>query len=876
MDVMVRYNDGPGMVSPMGVVVYFGGHLQDTKEAGGMAACVGYLSRDGQVKPEVHNPDLWREVGWDPAKTDLPPPELLRQLSMGYDLHGTKLTQGQGLFRSPKEALITLPGELSASLKNHPDIALDILRETVQAHLREVEREAVRVRTGGGNREWQEARTLSLYYIHAENRGGEVHFHAHTMTFIPAQMPDGSWRSWDNGRNMMRLSKPGGGREKMTDAMLATVRKHGLEIELKRGVASLAPGQAQGATVKGLDGRTIEAGSLDRKRRVEILAAQELKQELGGIAPLTPRELEIVRKVSGKLAIQDLSGERRRLALAEKLNALGMLGDDGRILPKVELVEKLKVYEQKLALAQVQLEAGISLPIGEKFRAAAQRVQKVREQVASIAGPELDLGASTKAARIRWTKDYQRVLGMVQEAGGLSTKDLDKRDRDLLSKLKKSGLLEAQKVGGLNEYRLTESGLARLGEVRVSRSEVVRAPGPGLPADLRLEAGAVPALGVGSRRGDGRGADAPADRPRTPEPRLGGLAEVAGRERPDVGRVGAFGPGLERPEAPGLPELGPDAGTRMGAGFDRAAAPAGLPAGGAVRAGDPSPAELRAAGGIEVGPALEPPKPAIREFPGTGEPPRLEDRGAGGFAKPGKPDGERSRDLDRAGSERRSAGLPGPERPGSPRAGARPARLRQHETRGRGDLFQAGPRLGAGAQLAGAGHRGIQHGERSPRLSPGGSRWPEAAIHAGAVRQDPWSGRGSRGSQGGRGWTVQDFARSPRMASPRGPEHRVAGRAVEDERRPVLAPRVAASGVGIAKPGWDWSQLGVMAGLAALEIHRRRKCELEAQVKAVEVARVAELAKLRVELPGPEKSLEKSLEKTLLDKPFKRGIRLGR
>ena len=77
----------------------------------------------------------------------------------------------------------------------------------------------------------------------------------------------------------------------------------------------------------------------------------------------------------------------------------------------------MKAYEQKLALAQVQLEAGISLPIGETFREAAQRVQKVREQVALIAGPELDLGASTKAARIRWTKDYQRVLEMVRDAG---------------------------------------------------------------------------------------------------------------------------------------------------------------------------------------------------------------------------------------------------------------------------------------------------------------------------------------------------------------------------------------------------------------------------------------------------------------------------
>ena len=74
MDLMIRYNDGPGMSSPAGVVVYFGGHLQETKEAGGLEVCPGYLSRDGQVKPEAINADLWREVGWDPAKQELPPP----------------------------------------------------------------------------------------------------------------------------------------------------------------------------------------------------------------------------------------------------------------------------------------------------------------------------------------------------------------------------------------------------------------------------------------------------------------------------------------------------------------------------------------------------------------------------------------------------------------------------------------------------------------------------------------------------------------------------------------------------------------------------------------------------------------------------------
>jgi len=61
-----------------------------------------------------------------------------------------------------------------------------------------------------------------------------------------------------------------------------------------------------------------------------------------------------------------------------------------------------------------------------------------------------------------------------------------------------------------------------------------------------------------------------------------------------------------------------------------------------------------------------------------------------------------------------------------------------------------------------------------------------------------------------------------------------------------------------------------MAGLAALEMQRRRKCELEALMKS------ETLAKLRVELPGPKQRVEKSPKKTVLEKPFNRGIRLGR
>lgn len=471
MDLMMRYNDGPSMGSSAGVIEYFLGHLQETKEAGGLEGCIGYLSRDGHVRPEVHNPDLWLEVGWDPEKEELPPSELLHQLSRGYDLEGRQLTQSRG-FRQPKEILITLPAELSESLRDCPETARAILREIVEAHLREVERAAVRIRTGGGNREWREARTLALYYIHAENRGGEIHYHAHVLTFIPAKAVDGTWRTWDNGRNVMRLSKPGGSREKATDAMLEAAKRFGLEVDLRRGMAAEAPGEAQGASVWTLDGRFIEAGSLNRARRVEILAAQEMKRELGDAVPLTPRELEIVRKLSGDRAVQDLSGERRRKALAEKLNKFGMLGKDGRILPKAELAEKLKDYEQKLAQAQVQLEAGVP-GTGDPHWAAANLIQSRREQVAEVAGDPVDLTASAQTARIRWTKDYARILEMVEAARGLRTEHLDKRDRNLLSKLKKAGLLEAQKVGRVNEYWITELGMARLCGAMASLEEPV-------------------------------------------------------------------------------------------------------------------------------------------------------------------------------------------------------------------------------------------------------------------------------------------------------------------------------------------------------------------------------------------------------------------
>ena len=640
------------------------------------------------MKPEVHNLDLWREVGWDPSVRELPPPELLRQLSMGYDLDGNKLTQGRGLFRQPKEALITLPAELSQSLKDHPEIARDILRATVTAHLAEVDREAVRVRVGGGNREWQEAQTLSLAYFHAENRGGEVHFHAHALTFAPAKAKDG-WRSWDNGRNVAMLSKKSGGREKATDAMLEAARRNGLEVDLRRGVAAKAPGQVQGATVRGLDGQVIEAGSLDRARRVEILAAQELKRELGGVVPLTPRELEIVRKESGKLAaqglLQNLQGERRRLALASKLNDLGMLGPDGRILPKVELAEKLKGYEQKLALAQVQLEAGRSLPgTGEKHQAAANLVQAKREQVAAVAGPQVDLGASLKSARIRWTEDYSRVLLLAHQAGpeGLRTDDLGKRDRDLLSKLKGAGHLEGKKVHGRLVYRVSGLGVSKLQELRLERGPLVDSLLPGIRQELQLAAGRGPGPAGGDRGGPGR----------TPE-----AADLSGGTR--VHR-GSDQDGREAELRPGTPslerrsteiELGLP-GRRDAVGIQRDAA---LPAVGLEPDPRTDAVRLQAPGNARVdpGPGVREQGHAVPESPARADhDPKLE-TGTGRRVE-GNPDPRRdlealhhrgieagspgrdlrlpARDLDPGRSRTEFPSLPEPARAVSPRSGPMP------------------------------------------------------------------------------------------------------------------------------------------------------------------------------------------------------------
>ena len=464
MDFYVWYQNSGGPKSPAGVADYFGSHLQESQEVGPLARHPGYLSKEGEVRPLALNPDLWAEVGWDPQMEPMPPRQLLISLPMGFDLEGNLIGQSRGLYRAPKESMITLPSELSMALRDDPDLAIQLLEKAVRAHVEDMELEAVRVRTGGGQREWHRARTLTLAYIHAENRGSEVHFHAHVLTFSLAKDEQGAWRTFDNGRQVSRMSKPNGSRAKVTDAVIKEAALHGIKLFLDRGTVSLNPGKAHGATVVLESGQVIEAGSIPRQRRVEILAAKELRRELGA-PPLTPRELEKVRRHSGALP-SDLEGIKRPELLICKLNALKLLDPEGRILPPGELNAAITRMEELMARAQTSV-LTLSSATKTQATAAAEIIHGKRLALAKQV-PGISVDGSLRSARIRWTKDYTRILGMVIEAGsvGLSPEGIEKRDRDLLSKLHSARHLIGVKSKGRMTYFPTELGILKFSEVQ--------------------------------------------------------------------------------------------------------------------------------------------------------------------------------------------------------------------------------------------------------------------------------------------------------------------------------------------------------------------------------------------------------------------------
>lgn len=467
MWVQARVNDGVKASSPQGVADYVGVHLADSEELGELPRVHGYLDRDGRVEPIV-DVDLWRRVGWDGQ--GLPPERLVKAVTMGCDIEGRKLSRQRSLYQAPDETVISLPSELSEALRDDPETAHELLRVALRENLAAWEEACVRRRSGQGRKTspgWASARPLALNYCHAENRAGEVSYHAHSMVFGLALSEDGRWQSVDNRRYVTQLSKPGGARDRMTRAIIEEAARRGYQVELVAGPASAAPGLAQGARVVCPDGRVIERGSVGRTRRAEILAAQELRRELG-LAPLTHREVELVRRSSGQIPAE-VKGPARKEVFAAKLRALGLLDGEGCILPPEHQVAGLQTMEAGMADAQVSL---ADLPTLPHAREAAELVKTRRKDLVAQV-PEIV--PSTDAARIRWTTAYDQVLDLVAASpDGLRTDGLDKKVRDDLSKLKRAGILTGEKVAGRMVYQMTELGQARLDQGRKDQAQVER------------------------------------------------------------------------------------------------------------------------------------------------------------------------------------------------------------------------------------------------------------------------------------------------------------------------------------------------------------------------------------------------------------------
>lgn len=463
MDVLIRYDDSGGASSASGVVNYFLEHLQTSKEMGGFPRVPGYLSRDGKVVP-VFDKNLWRRLGWDGE--GLPPKKLIRNLCDGFDRDGNKLSGSSG-FRRPQETIISLYSELSEALKDRPEIAHAILCEALREHVLVIEERAFRRRSGKGrkaNPEWAPGKVPTLSYCHQENKLGETSFHIHTLAFPVAKaLETERWFTYDNAAHMAGLSKKGGGRERVTQAIIASAARFGYRVEVAQGKAhGTGP---QGARVTTPDGRIFERGTVARERRAEILAAQEMVRALGS-NPLTPKEIELVRRQTGRFP-KEIRGVRRIELLQKKLETMGFLNSNGQIAEPTSVSQCLRKMEAGMAEAQAALEDLSQLPFSKP---AASIIKAKRQELTKL---EPTIIPNPNQARIRWTAAYDMAISMVaNNPDGLRTDDLDKPTRDNLSKLKRAGILCGEKVAGRMVYRLSEEGERRFQSGLVAQAHV--------------------------------------------------------------------------------------------------------------------------------------------------------------------------------------------------------------------------------------------------------------------------------------------------------------------------------------------------------------------------------------------------------------------
>ncbi len=444
------------MLSASGVIRYFKKHLMDPEEAGSLVRIPGYLDEQEQVVPIIVNRRLWELVGLEPGAAQIPE-DLLFHLPMGMDGFRNQVC-GIHMFTRPKEHIITLHGESSESMKDDPEVGLATIRQGVLTFVDELEATAVKISSNERINEYHRALTLTLAFIHALNRMGEPHLHAHVITFPMVFHPEVGWRCLSDQVLRKWLNSPDGARAKVGKAYPEQALKYGYIITFHEGLAS--PLLPHGATVRCPDGRLIEAGSVVRLRQAHLAAVRELKNHFS-VNPLTQRELKLVHQHPGfhprtVPRVKDPDG------FVHKLSRLGLLNNEGRILDIDMVHSVIRRIEHEMAMIQVRLKRLASLSTKQCMAVAAAIESQRKNMAAEFL--TINLQSSIKAATLLWTNKYLRVMEKLVAAGpgGLGLDGLNEEEGEFLHTLHRARQVHLDIYDGIKCFEITQFGKVRL------------------------------------------------------------------------------------------------------------------------------------------------------------------------------------------------------------------------------------------------------------------------------------------------------------------------------------------------------------------------------------------------------------------------------
>ena len=431
--------------SPSGLALLVKDHLQSPQECGCFALLEGARDREGRLFPALYNYNLWCEVGHIPGTSQLQK-KLLLYLCMGMDVDGNQLAQTE-LFRLPVVALLTFPSEVSMALDYDPQIAYRVVWETAMAYCREIDKSAVTVRIGGGESESRSAKTLSAVFLHARNKAGEPQLHAHVLTFPSALDGAGIWRTYSNRVFMRALHAKGGGRQQISEAMIASLGRCGYEADIHPGRSS--PDKCHGARVTCPGGLVIHPGSVPRLRSAQVDAKMALWLALG-TSLLTDRELSRVLQQVGQYPVAAAGGQRQD-RFQKKLETLQLLDPEGRITQ--DLLSGLSALDVVMATVEASLR---DLPIRESVMAS----QVVREHRDRLCAQVPEICTDEWLALHAWTTRYDDLLELVA-TGGYDWEAVAPEIKKIVYLLERAGVMQKQWMYGGQGYSLTTKGEAR-------------------------------------------------------------------------------------------------------------------------------------------------------------------------------------------------------------------------------------------------------------------------------------------------------------------------------------------------------------------------------------------------------------------------------